>query len=184
MYKLTPEQRKLAAQKGHVTRQQNILAKREREYQLELQKDTLYQEVCELEEKISNLRSDFEIFKAIAALSPKTLLRKEEIIQQAQPYEFSGIYFLIQDNEIVYVGQSVNVLRRIGTHADKKFDAFAFVPCDKKALDKLETLYIHLLRPPLNGEYPGGVKRSPFNLMEVLKGTAQSVEERYSARSS
>lgn len=184
MYYLTPEQRKAAAQKGKETRRRNLLAKRERQHQLELQRDTLYQEVRQLEEKLFSLRGNLEIFEAIASLSPSTLLREEEIIQQAQQYEIPGIYFLIQNKKVMYVGQSVSVLRRIGNHFDKKFDSFAFVPCDKKVLDKLETLYIHLLRPPLNGEYSSGVKRSPFNLMEVLKGTAQSVEERYSARSS
>jgi hypothetical protein len=49
----------------------------------------------------------------------------------------TAFLFLIYEDEIVYVGQSVNMYSRITQHAvDKKFDRYAFVPCLKEHLDK------------------------------------------------
>lgn len=40
--------------------------------------------------------------------------------------------------------------------ATKRFDGFAYVPCDPENLNVLESLYIHALRPILNGKSAGG----------------------------
>ena len=63
-----------------------------------------------------------------------------------------GIYFLIKDEEVVYVGQSIEIFRRIGKHRNegKDFDSFAFIECEKSELDKLEAKYITALAPELN----------------------------------
>lgn len=65
----------------------------------------------------------------------------------------SGIYFLHLDGEVVYVGQAVDMRRRIGQHlgdASKRFDAVSFVQCDVQRLDTLERHYIHKLSPRYN----------------------------------
>ena len=44
----------------------------------------------------------------------------------------SGIYFLHLDGEVVYVGQAVDMRRRVGQHlgdASKQFDAVSFIRC-------------------------------------------------------
>lgn len=62
-----------------------------------------------------------------------------------------GIYFLIAEGRIVYVGQSINVLWRLGQHAaERVFDAWHWIPCAREGLDQLEHAYIRALRPAWN----------------------------------
>ncbi len=63
----------------------------------------------------------------------------------------SGIYFLIQKDQIVYVGQSTNVHVRVTEHArEKLFDRINVIECAAKDLNKLEMLYIKKFNPILN----------------------------------
>jgi hypothetical protein len=81
-----------------------------------------------------------------------------------------GIYFLIDEKKVVYVGQSVNVFSRVFAHlGSKNFDSYVYLPCEKEKLDKLESLYIHFLSPPLNGNTPAGNKLAPLTLDSLLK---------------
>lgn len=67
-----------------------------------------------------------------------------------------GIYFLKKGDEIVYVGQSVNIERRIKEHrVDKKglFDSYTTIECTKENLDSSETSYLFMYRPKLNKKY-------------------------------
>jgi hypothetical protein len=59
------------------------------------------------------------------------------------------------------------VYARISQHHDKLFDSFAFIPCEKNLLDSLESLYIHVLRPSLNGNMHGG-KQAPLSLNKLI----------------
>jgi hypothetical protein len=62
----------------------------------------------------------------------------------------SGIYFLIKDNKVVYVGQSIHGLSRIFTHKDKDFDFYCFIKCSKEKLNKYEALNIFYYKPKYN----------------------------------
>ena len=62
----------------------------------------------------------------------------------------SGIYFLCYKQEVVYVGQSVNITARITAHAGKTFDRVFFLPWPKDDLDRVEGAFIRTLRAPLN----------------------------------
>jgi predicted GIY-YIG superfamily endonuclease len=67
----------------------------------------------------------------------------------------SGVYFLISQDKVVYVGQSTNVFQRIATHAytsDKEFEAFAFVNVPQDELLHVERHYIRSFKPALNDE--------------------------------
>jgi excinuclease UvrABC nuclease subunit len=98
------------------------------------------------------------------------LLDGEQIAKLALPWQrSSGVYFLVQDQEVVYVGQSVNIYSRIAQHPDKKFDKYAFVPCEVELLDKLESLYIHTLKPRLNGNVSKQEKSAPIRLDNLLR---------------
>jgi predicted GIY-YIG superfamily endonuclease len=80
-------------------------------------------------------------------------LEREQILAASIPKSIvCGIYFLIRGERIVYVGQSKNVLRRIGRHVDngKIFDSFSFCPCAESDLDRLEAAYIAALYPENN----------------------------------
>lgn len=70
-----------------------------------------------------------------------------------EPFAISGIYFLHLASEIVYVGQAVDVRRRIGDHiseATKRFDAVSMTPCSVAQLNEQERYYIEQLLPRYN----------------------------------
>lgn len=90
----------------------------------------------------------------------RELLDQEHILSLAQPYSpCVGIYFLISEEKIVYVGQAMSCHVRIAAHSTgremKLFDTFYIVECPVHKLDELEALYIRKFRPPLNKSMSG-----------------------------
>jgi len=74
----------------------------------------------------------------------------------------SGVYFLCDGKEVVYVGQSTCVGGRIGTHCGekfKKFDSAFLFPCRPDQLEELERKFIDLLMPRYNNDSLTKVKR-------------------------
>jgi len=90
----------------------------------------------------------------------ETALTEAAVVARAirwKPYG-SGVYFLIKSKKVIYVGQTVNVIIRVGTHATtKKFDTWHWIPCPRDKLNALERIYIDAFLPPLN--------RDPFTRM-------------------
>lgn len=97
----------------------------------------------------------------LATMIPKRMLAAivsiphsmQDVIDAAIPAKtFPGIYFLVMDGEIVYVGQSIDIPSRISRHRreGKEFDSFAYLLCEKEQLDELESLYITAFMPWLN----------------------------------
>jgi hypothetical protein len=67
------------------------------------------------------------------------------------PKHICGIYFLFKEGNLQYVGKSVNIAQRIGTHTiTKDFDSYAYIEVPEKQLDLKEKELISLFRPPLN----------------------------------
>lgn len=63
----------------------------------------------------------------------------------------SGIYFLCNGSDIVYIGQAQSVFIRVSTHKrEKEFDSVYFIPCHVEQLTPLETALIHYYQPKLN----------------------------------
>ena len=62
-----------------------------------------------------------------------------------------GIYFLYQENEIIYVGKSLYLFFRPFQHKDKHFDRVVVFPTPIDWIDFLESAFIGLLKPRLNG---------------------------------
>jgi hypothetical protein len=65
----------------------------------------------------------------------------------------SGIYFLLRDGVIVYVGQAKDIRRRISEHIGegvKRFDSVAHVRCHPERLLERERAYIEKLLPEYN----------------------------------
>lgn len=77
------------------------------------------------------------------------------------PRQRAGIYHLIRDGRVVYVGQSVNLLARIGIHDYTQYDAVRFFYCDPAELDEREQADIERLQPALNHEGVTKKYRSP-----------------------
>jgi hypothetical protein len=66
-----------------------------------------------------------------------------------------GIYFLCQDMEIVYIGQSIDVAYRVVTHlseATKVFNRVFFIPCHRSNLLAFEKKLIIHFKPKYNSE--------------------------------
>lgn len=83
---------------------------------------------------------------------------QKEILDRQIPVTLvSGVYFLIKDNEIIYVGESENIIYRIGQHLKAyDFDSYSYIKIDgnKDELRKNETAYIHDFKPSLNKAFP------------------------------
>ena len=91
------------------------------------------------------------------------MLSREQIINGAFPHEpVAGVYFLIRDGDIAYVGQSNNVFDRSFSH--ERADAWSFIRCRPDQLDALESLYIHALRPRDNARKADGSMHAPMTL--------------------
>jgi hypothetical protein len=83
----------------------------------------------------------------------KVPFTKEELLGRAFPADLRcGIYFLIEGDDIVYVGQSTDVFNRLSRHRrdGKEFDSFNIIPCPEESLDELESTYIDAFAPWLN----------------------------------
>lgn len=61
------------------------------------------------------------------------------------------IYFLISDDEVVYVGQTRRGLSRVYSHVyDKQFTKIYIIECDETELDYWEDFYIFKYKPKYN----------------------------------
>lgn len=92
-------------------------------------------------------RNDKKLFmEASATYSEDDILKSSMSVPDT-----SGVYFLIRDGVIVYVGQSKSVYARLAKHkATKQFDRVAVLECKESDLLSLEALYIKKFQPVLN----------------------------------
>jgi len=80
----------------------------------------------------------------------------DEIIDGAIPAHASiGVYFLIRQGVIVYVGQTTDLLGRLARHRrlGREFDSYNFIPVDRGRLDEVESAYIAALMPQMNSKF-------------------------------
>lgn len=101
-----------------------------------------------------------------------SIISMDEILKEKSEYipikEGSYVYFLIQDNEIVYVGQSNQLLGRIQNHINTSGKVFNYisifqVDVKKHSLNEIEQIHIHTINPILNK-----VKYSKLQLIENI----------------
>lgn len=69
---------------------------------------------------------------------------------KVEKYKCTFIYFLLQNNEVVYVGQTKEGLKRPFSHKDKDFDEIRLIYCDENELDEFENKYILKYKPKYN----------------------------------
>lgn len=62
----------------------------------------------------------------------------------------SAVYFLIDNKEIVYVGQTHNLYKRIMQHTDKKYNDLYWFPTEKTDLKTVEDYFIIAMKPKYN----------------------------------
>ena len=83
------------------------------------------------------------------------LLEADEIVSGSisRKQGLPGIYFLINGNEVVYVGQTKNLHARIYQHrveTKKAFTRYFLLPCEPAELTPLESRYIAKFKPRYN----------------------------------
>lgn len=91
--------------------------------------------------------------------SESQLYDAEGILLRALPRRKKcGIYFLIQGDEIIYIGQSRDCYRRLSEHENspprKSFDAYCVIEVSPGKLDEIEAAYIAKFQPRLNITLP------------------------------
>ena len=113
---------------------------------MQQQLEALRRENNELKTDLNNLRG--------MTYEDGELLDYDDILCRAMKYKKKvGIYFLISDLEIIYIGQSINIHSRIGTHCRegfKSFDKVSYIECSENDLNRLETKYIYKFQPKHN----------------------------------
>lgn len=85
---------------------------------------------------------------------PDANLTPEDIAAKAGPMHKEGVYFLLRENRIVYVGRSYNIYARIGAHLQMgriTFDRVHTVPATGLDQERLEQIYIAAFMPEYNG---------------------------------
>lgn len=82
-------------------------------------------------------------------------IKEQEILAGSIPApSCAGIYFLIKESKIVYIGQSINLLSRIGNHAARiDFDKYTFIKCEKENLNDVESTLIKRFNPKHNVQH-------------------------------
>lgn len=79
------------------------------------------------------------------------------------------IYFLISGEEIVYIGQTIDIEERLKSHfhGKKEFDSYYSLDCKKEEADLLEYIYINIFKPKYNKD-GGKSKKAEENLLRIF----------------
>lgn len=102
-------------------------------------------------------------------LSKSQVVRKRE----SESQEVGYIYFLIDEDEIVYIGQTVSIETRILSHLSentKEFDRFTALRYPRKVLDHCECEYIVHYKPKYNMVLPPNNKYLSKNELKKILG--------------
>lgn len=115
------------------------------------------QEEHDIRERHENRQAMYKKFKH----GDPHKLSADVILQNSTPnIARAGVYFLIKNDAVVYVGQSKNVLVRVSKHSinGRDFDSFYMLACEEDALDYVEAHYIRMLDPSGNRTAGNGMK--------------------------
>jgi hypothetical protein len=96
------------------------------------------------------------------------------------PIVITGVYFLLNGTEIVYVGQAYDVMSRIGLHRDEKkkeFNGYYIIECQKEHLNLVEAHFILKFKPLYNVTVPvQGVFKSTHQLKKILNANLWQIK--------
>lgn len=84
-------------------------------------------------------------------------------------YENNFVYFLLNDGEVVYVGQTKNGLIRPLSHRDKEFNEIKILYCDSDELDITEDKYIQKYKPIYNKQNNYAVRWSLKRVRDCIR---------------
>lgn len=75
------------------------------------------------------------------------------------------VYFLLDGDEIVYVGMSDTLQNRFHAHTkDKKFDGVSWIQVNKRDQKYIEAYYIITLKPKYNKFMPVRIRTNPVRI--------------------
>lgn len=169
----TPEERKAIAAKAQATLRLNKEKKSAMMSSSIEYMDSLQVKITTLEDKLAQLKRIDVLSCIFAKSSGNSFLQEDQIVKLSLPWDnLVGIYFLIKDERVVYVGQSISIASRISNHTNKDFDRHAFILCEKHDLNAMESFYIHVLRPKLNAQFPNGNMIAPISFADLISNNA------------
>lgn len=92
---------------------------------------------------------------ALLGFTPFDVIEQSKDITH-QRDKLRGIYFLIKDDQVIYVGKTINMYVRLTMHLpDKDFDRLTFLPvAEDIPLELVEACYILRFKPRLNKILP------------------------------
>ena len=93
--------------------------------------------------------------------------------------DWCGIYFLFDDEELVYIGKGANVYARIGTHKknDIKFNGASYYQvANEQKRDVLEAKLIWELRPKYNKQI---INPAIIRLRQLKRANGKTMSESY-----
>ncbi len=90
-----------------------------------------------------------------------------------------GIYFLVLDGKIMYVGQSIDIFSRIKSHTDKEFTDVYYLEVPEKDLDKIERKYIIDCAAPYNKTWDCEIELIKFRELVVLLKDSNKVASEF-----
>lgn len=84
--------------------------------------------------------------------SKSSISTSSQIVEAALPLHLStGIFFLIKDAKIVYIGQSMQLQKVIEQYFNNnKFDHINVIACPSQNLDKYQAHFVEMYQPVLN----------------------------------
>lgn len=76
---------------------------------------------------------------------------KIENLKKHSSLPLIGVYFLYKNNQLVYIGQSTDILLRVRNHfKEKDFDSYSYFECELEKLNEVERFLIEKYTPKLN----------------------------------
>jgi len=77
-----------------------------------------------------------------------------------------GIYFLLKDEEIIYIGKSINIENRIKCHS-YNYDNIISLDCNKDNLSDMEKYFIEICSPKNNIQHNKSFKYKDSSLAKT-----------------
>lgn len=103
-------------------------------------------------------------------------MKKQEILANSKKININngpGVYFLIKNNEIIYIGSSKSPINRIYQHSDKHFDFYYIKECCLEDLKNLESNMIFDHSPKLNKSIPSKDNKK-IRFIGTIKGDIEN----------
>ncbi len=107
------------------------------------------------------------------SISYRNMLVKSQVMQSSTKVDDHGdscVYFLTQDGEIVYIGQSTSFKARLKVHlsTDKVFDSYSVFSVEHEKMFILEAFLIMFYRPKYNVSESLGRVSIPVQIQDIL----------------